>query len=63
MANFTESSADLEDFVFYQDNKIESLNSDFDDNLDDNLDEDLVFEMCVIHTVYNNLSSEHVKKY
>ena len=30
MANFTE--ADLEDFVFYQDNETESLNSDSDSN-------------------------------
>jgi hypothetical protein len=31
MANLTE--ADLEDFVFYQDNETESLNSDSDDYL------------------------------
>ena len=39
MANFTE--ADLEDFVFYQDNETESLNSDSDDDLA----EDVEFEM------------------
>ena len=39
MANLTE--ADLEDFVFYQDNETESLNSDSDDDLA----EDVEFEM------------------
>jgi hypothetical protein len=39
MANFTE--AELDDFVFYQVNEIENLNS----YSDDDLDEDLVFEI------------------
>ena len=49
MANFTE--ADLEDFVFYQDNETESLNSDSDDDLA----EDVEFE------IYENDIVKHLK--
>jgi hypothetical protein len=47
MANFT--VADLLDFVFHQDNKTESLDSDSDDDLD----EDLIFEMDETDIVKN----------
>ena len=49
MANFTE--ADLEDFVFYQDNETESLNSDSDDYLA----EDVEFQ------IYENDIVKHLK--
>ena len=49
MANLTE--ADLEDFVFYQDNETESLNSDSDDYLA----EDVEFQ------IYENDIVKHLK--
>ena len=47
MANLTE--ADLEDFVFYQHNETESLNSDSDDDLD----QDLILSMDETDIVKN----------
>ena len=49
MANLTE--ADLENFVFYQDNETESLNSDSDDYLA----EDVEFQ------IYENDIVKHLK--
>ena len=49
MANLTE--ADLEDFVFYQDNETESFNS----HSDDDLAEDVEFE------IYENDIVKHLK--
>ena len=56
MADFTE--ADLEDFVFYQDNETESLNSDSDDDLA----EDVEFEMDENYIVKHLKFTEETKE-
>ena len=56
MAYFTE--ADLEDFVFYQDNETDSLNSDSDDDLA----EDVEFEMDENDIVKHLKLTEELKR-
>ena len=46
MANLTE--ADLEDFVFYQDNETESLNSDSDDDLAEDVEFEIYLQFHIL---------------
>jgi hypothetical protein len=54
MANLTE--ADLEDFVFYQDNETESLNSDSDDYLAEDVEFQIYENDIVKHSQFSALN-------